>query len=109
MGFSLFMENKVKDLGLFFNGALLGIFGINVIYTFVSSISKGEGNNGNLLMSILALPLTLPVLLLLVKITAVAMRLIQDSAVGEDLLLLAGIDLLLLGIVLVLFPTMWKS
>lgn len=109
LGFSFFIEDKIKDYILFFSGSLLGVFGITIIYTFVSSITKNGASAGTLLMSILALPLTLPVLLLLTKVTAVSMGLIQDSAVGEDLLLLAGVDLLFLGLVLILFPALWKS
>ncbi len=107
-GFSVFVENAIKDYFLFFKGAFLGIFGLSVIFTFISSISSHGGNN-SMMMSIMSLPLTIPIVLLLIKITAVALRLIQDSSVGEDLLLLLGIDLLLCGAVFILFDELWKD
>ena len=60
-------------------------------------------------MSVLALPLTIPCMLLLIKISSVSMRLMVDSSVGNDLLILAGIDILLVGLVVLLFGELWKS
>jgi heme exporter protein B len=60
-------------------------------------------------MSVLALPLVLPSVLLLLKVTAVSIRLINDTAVGEDIWMLAGVDLLLTGVMVWLFPVLWRS
>jgi heme exporter protein B len=108
LGFSFFLKNGVKDQGLFFQGALLGILGLSTLFTFVASVS-GQTNNNSLLMTIMSLPLTIPIILLLIKITAVSMRLIQDTSVGKDLMMLAGVDLLLLGSVFILFGELWKD
>ncbi|MBL0100679.1 MAG: heme exporter protein CcmB [Saprospiraceae bacterium] len=51
---------------MFFSGSALGILGISIVFTFVSVISASENRNSTL-MSILALPLVLPILLLLLK------------------------------------------
>ena len=105
---SLFSGYPVKDSALFFGGSALGLFGISVIFTFVSVITaSGQGNTT--LMSVLALPLVLPSVLLLLKVTAVSVRLISDTAVTEDLWMLAGVDLLLSGVLMWLFPVLWKS
>ncbi|MBK8700548.1 MAG: hypothetical protein IPN29_13855 [Saprospiraceae bacterium] len=83
LGFSFFLGNAIRDFSLFMGGALLGVYGLSVIFTFIASVSaQGEGNNG-VLMSVMAIPLTIPILLLLIKITAVAMGLLVDTAVGE--------------------------
>jgi heme exporter protein B len=108
LGFSFFLKNGVKDLSIFFQAALLGTLGLSVLFTFVSSLSS-QTNNNSLMMSIMSLPLTIPIILLLIKITAVSMRLIQDTSVGKDLLLLGGIDLLLLGCIFILFEELWKE
>lgn len=105
---ALFSGFPVKDDGLFFLGSTLGIFGISVVFTFVSVISSSDAGNATL-MSILALPLVLPIVLLLLKISAVSTRLLVDSAVMEDVWLLAGVDSILLGAMLLLFPALWRS
>lgn len=104
----LFSGFPVKDPGLFFAGAALGIFGISVVFTFVSVISVSDNGNATL-MSILALPLVLPILLLLLKISAVSVRLLTDTAIAEDVWLLFGVDSILLGAMLLLFPALWRS
>jgi heme exporter protein B len=109
LGFSFFFKAVIRDYFLFFEGACLGVLGLSIIFTFIASVSsQSEGNQG-VLMSVMSLPLTLPVLLLLIKTTAVAMRLISDTSVGEDLKMLAAIDMLLAGILLLLFDFLWKD
>lgn len=106
--FTVFFENPIEDWGLFIKALLLGILGISSVFTFVSSVS-GTSSANSTIMSILALPLVLPSVLILKRATTVAMRLIQDSAANEDLFILAGIDLLLIGMIILIFPTLWKS
>lgn len=105
---SFFAGFPVKDMQLFIIGSLLGIIGIAVVFTFVSIISS-SGSGHSTLMSILALPLILPILLLLLKISTVSVRLIVDTSVGNDVMLLLGVDFILLGAVLILFPVLWRS
>lgn len=105
---AVFSGFPVKDTGLFIAGSALGIFGISVVFTFISVISSSDTGNATL-MSILALPLVLPILLLLLKISAVSTRLLVDTAVMEDVWLLAGVDSILLGAMLLLFPALWRS
>ncbi len=108
-GFSFFIPNPVKNFTLFFEGGLLGILGLSALFTFISSVSGQSGANNSMLMSIMSIPLTIPIVLLLIKTTAVSMRLIQDSSVNKDLIMLAGIDLLLMGSMFILFGELWKD
>lgn len=104
----LFAGNPIKDWTLLLQAILLGGTGMSIVFTFVSSISGAAGQSSTV-MSILALPLVLPILLLLIKTTSVALRLIQDSAIGKDLVMLAGIDVVVLGAVIVLYPIVWRG
>lgn len=108
IGFSFFLTNPVKDYGLFFLASVLGLLGIAMIYTFVNAISS-HSDGGSLLMSVMALPLTLPILLILLKTSATSMRLMQDSTIMNDVMILAAIDLMAGGIILLLFKTVWKE
>ena len=104
----LFGGNPIKDMTLFIEGSLLGITGISAVFTLVSGIA-GAGSNVSTLMSILALPLVLPILLTLIRITAVSCRLIEDTSISNDLYLLGGMDGILIGMGILLFPIIWKS
>lgn len=105
---SLFLGFPVKDPTLFFMGSTLGLTGIGIILTFVSLIANSE-QSGSTLMSVLSIPLILPIMMLLLKITAVSLRLISDTSVDQDVWMLAGIDAIMLGTVIVLFPFLWRS
>lgn len=105
--FSVFFDNPVDDYTLFFVGSIGGIIGISTIFTFVSIIAAGE--NGNSVMSILSLPLVIPIVMLLVKITSVAMKLMGDSSIYDDVLLIYGIDILLIGVIILIFPALWRA
>ena len=108
LGFAFFLNNPVKDYHMFLGSSALGMFGISTIYTFISAIS-GHSDGSSLLMSILALPLTLPIILLLLRTSAASMRILQDTSIGNDILLLGGIDLMCLGVVLLLFKVVWRD
>lgn len=108
MTFTVLFGFPVKDFSLFLKGLLLGTLGISSVFTFVSSVS-GAGSSNDTMMSILSLPLVLPSVLLMERITAVAMRLMQDSAIAKDLYILASIDLLIIGMIILIFPTLWKA
>ncbi|HMR89679.1 MAG TPA: heme exporter protein CcmB [Saprospiraceae bacterium] len=104
----IFTGFPVKDYSLFFMGSGLGIFGISIVFTFVSVISSADSGNSTM-MSILALPLVLPIVLLLLKITTVSVRLLVDTAIMDDVMMLIGVDFVLLGAMLLLFPGLWRS
>lgn len=103
-----FLENPVKDYLEFSTAIILGAIGISTAFTFVASIASAD-NNGSTLMAILALPIILPILLILIKLTSNALRIIQDSSINTDIIMLVGIDLLLFGICIILFPFIWRA
>jgi heme exporter protein B len=105
---SIFAPSPIKDYSMFFGSSALGIFGISVVFTFVSLLASSEGNSSTL-MSILALPLILPILLIMLKSSVVSARLLTDTAIDQDLWIVAGIDSMFLGLMLILFPMLWRS
>lgn len=106
--FSVLMGNPIVDDWLFYKAVVLGILGMSTIFTFVSCVSSASGGN-NTMMSILALPLVIPIVLILIRVTAIAMNLMADSEIGKDLLFLGGIDVMILGVCLIIFPSMWRT
>jgi heme exporter protein B len=104
----LLTGNPVKNPALFSGIILLGSLGLAVTFTFISAISAKTHNSATL-MAVLGFPLIIPVLLTLVRLSAVALRLMQDTSIDGDMVILAGIDLMLMGVALVLFPFLWRD
>jgi heme exporter protein B len=108
LGFTILLGNALKDISLFAIGAILGSLGLSIVFTTISSISS-QGGNQSVMMSVMSIPLTIPITLLLIKITAVALRLIQDSSINDDIFMLSGINMLLGGVIFFIFPELWKD
>jgi heme exporter protein B len=107
-GLSFFTMDPVRDYAHFALAAMLGSIGFSIIFTFTAAIAY-RGNQQTALMSILSFPIIIPVLLVLIKISADAIGLIKDTAVWSDYMMLLGIDLLLFSLALLLFPFLWKD
>jgi heme exporter protein B len=60
-------------------------------------------------MAILSFPLVIPILMTVLKLTAGALRLLRDTDISSDMLVLVGIDLLLLAMAMVLYPFLWRD
>jgi heme exporter protein B len=87
---------------------LLGSLGFSIAFTFIASIAA-KANNSATLMAILSFPVILPILLTLVRLSSIALRLIQDTSYTRDILNLLAIDVILITLTFVLFPFIWKD
>lgn len=108
LGFSFFSKPIVKDYPLFFLTIVLGCMAFSTIYTFISAIAN-KTPNGSSMMAILSFPLMIPVLLTLLKLSAQACRLIQDTGYWKDIVILLSIDGMLIGAMIFLFPFIWRD
>lgn len=106
--YSLIAGNPVKDYPLFAAVLLLGSFGFSIAFTFIASIAA-KANNSATLMAILSFPVILPILLTLIRLSSMALRLIQDTSYTRDILNLLAIDAILITLTFVLFPYVWKD
>jgi heme exporter protein B len=106
--FSLVVGNPVKDYTQFFIALLLGSLGFAITFTFVSAISA-KANNSATLMAVLSFPIIIPIIMTLVKISANALRLLNDTSIGKDMLILVSIDIILVSMAFILFPYLWKD
>lgn len=108
IGLAVVAGNPVKETQHFIGAIFLASVGFSITFTFISAISA-KADNSATLMAILSFPLVIPILMTLIKISANALRLLRDTGVYKDVLTLVGIDLLLLGLALVLYPFLWKD
>jgi heme exporter protein B len=106
--YSLVAGNPVKDFPLFALVLLLGSLGFGIAFTFIASIAA-KANNSATLMAILSFPVILPILLTLVRLSAISLRLIQDTAYKRDIINLLSIDAILLALTFLLFPYIWRD
>ena len=101
-------ETFIKNIELFIFGFMLATLGIVAILTLVSSIASYSQNQTGL-VSILSLPLLIPILLLAMRLSLISDRMFMDTATNSYLLMLSGIDILLITLVIIFFPVIWKS
>lgn len=106
--FSVVSGNPVRAYDEFFLAVFLGSLGFAITFTFISAIAA-KTDNSSTLMAILSFPLIIPILLLLLKLSANALRLINDTNIESDIMILVAIDLILTGLALVLFPFLWRD
>jgi heme exporter protein B len=106
--FSIFTIDPVQNRGLFFITILFGAIGISTCFTFVASILSTQ-NSQSTMMAILSLPLIIPILLLLINLSANALGILDDTSIKDDLILLGGIDFVLFGLAVMIFPVIWRS
>jgi heme exporter protein B len=105
---TLFTGSPTKDFGLFTLSIFLGSFGLATTLTFIASVAA-KGNNQSTLMAILGFPVIIPVLLIVLKMTAQANGIVADDSLISDIQILIGFNFLLVGLALFLFPFVWKD
>jgi len=105
---ALFTGNSVREIPLFFMTLSLGSMGLSIAFTFVTAIGSKSNNNATLI-AILAFPISLGIMLLLIKLSADALGLINDTSLQTDVIMLLAINAVLLGLSIILFPLLWKN
>ncbi|MEO1626259.1 MAG: ABC transporter permease, partial [Bacteroidota bacterium] len=68
-----------------------------------------QARNSATLLAIMGFPLVIPILLTLVKVSANALALLQDTGVWKDIGILLAIEAILLSLAFVLFPYLWRD
>ena len=106
--FIVFLENPFTHLYKFIFITLLGGTGLSLLFTFLAAIAAKAKQQASL-MAIMGLPIIIPQLLLLMKISTVAF----SSVIQEGFWGMAGLLMLLNGMVIalavILFPHLWKD
>lgn len=108
LAFSFIGGNPVEKAGQFSLAVFLGAAGLSIIFTFISAISA-KADNSATLMAILSFPLVIPVLLTLIEFSAGAIGLVSNETYKRSVSTLAGVDLLLIGGAIILFPFLWRD
>ncbi len=104
--FQLLFEPKSVDAIKFIALVLSGTLGLSLSLTLVAFIA-GFGENSAVLINILVLPIVIPLFLLLIRSTTMAVQGLYFTWSG-DMALIVGIDILMMAMGLGLFPYLWR-
>ena len=94
--------------GWFLMTGFLACLGLSVQLTFISSIAIKTQQNASL-TAILALPLMIPILINILRLTSYSLGSTPDQNPWNELTLLGSIISLVLGMALWLFPYLWRT
>jgi heme exporter protein B len=106
--FSIFLGNPVINFPVFAGVSILGGISLSLVFTFLSAIAARARQNAALL-AIMGFPLIIPQLMLLMKISNIAFSSVLQAGLLQMLLLLAGLDILVITLSVILFPFLWKD
>ncbi len=106
--YSVVAGNPIKSMPIFLLLLFLGALGLSLSLTFVSAIAS-KANNSATLMAILSFPIILPQLLSLLKLSGHAIGFAMNTAWLKEVYVLVAIDVMLVGLVYILFPFLWRE
>ncbi len=107
--FQVFLESPVVNGLRFYGIVLLGGISISLTFTLMSAIAAKASQNAALI-AILGFPLILPQLLLLMRLSKTGFaEVFRDGAVWQLAGLIAGLDVLVFVLAVILFPYLWKE
>ena len=107
--FYVFLDSPVTHAGRFYGIVLLGGTSISLSFTLMSAIAAKASQNAALI-AILGFPVILPQLLLLIRFSKSAFaEVFRAGAVWQLAGLIAGLDVAVFVLAVILFPYLWKE
>jgi heme exporter protein B len=107
--FVIFLNNPLNNAIWFVGIAMLGGASISIVFTLMSAIAAKAQQNAALI-AILGFPVILPQLLLLMRLSKAAFaEVFKEGAVLQLAGLIAGLDVLVIALAIILFPYLWKE
>ncbi len=106
--FAVFLGNPVIRWWQFLGITLLGGTSLSLVFTFLSAIAARAQQNAAL-MAIMGFPLIIPQLMLLMKLSGIVFSDVIQGGLLQMILLLAGLDILVVALAIILFPFLWKD
>lgn len=103
----LFIGNIIQDINLFLLTLFLGSLGFSSLLTMVSAIASKTSNNFTL-MAILSLPIMLPLLMVLIKLSKNAIDGLDLWDVNS-LLVLLFLNVIIIALSYLLFRYLWRD
>ncbi len=106
--FVLLMGNPLQYPLEFAGIVCVGGVSLSLVFTFLAAIAARAQQNAAL-MAILGFPLIIPQIMLLMRISNGVFADVIQAGTLNILLLLAGLDVLVVALAVILFPFLWKD
>jgi len=106
--FSLFFGGLIQNNILFYLTILLGSMGFSSMLTMTSAIAW-KANNSFSLVAVLGFPLALPLLIVLIRLTKMALGIFVWAEALKFLLILLLLNFIIVALAYILFPFIWKD
>lgn len=108
LAFALLLGFAIRGQGLWLALSVLGSVGFALGFTMISAIAS-KAKNAGVLMTILGLPIIIPQLLWLVKLSKQAVAGATFKASYTELVGLLSMDAIIVAVAMVFFPFLWKD
>jgi heme exporter protein B len=105
---SILTIQPIRNFGQFILLLCLASASLSTIFTFVGFLGQ-KTNNPSTIIAILGFPLTIPIFLTILKISAQSMGMLHDTSVINDWMILSSIWIILAAISIILFPYLWRE
>ncbi|MDE3213791.1 MAG: heme exporter protein CcmB [Bacteroidota bacterium] len=107
--FRILLGNPISHYWKFVGIACLGGISLSLVFTLMAAIAAKAQQNAAI-MAILGFPLIIPQLLLLIRLSKSAFgEVFRQGALLQITLLIAGLDVLVIVLSIVLYPFLWKD
>ncbi len=107
--YAFFIRNEVENMSLFLLVLLLASTGLGGILSLMSAIAA-KASAGFGIMSILSFPVLMPLILVIIRLSKMAVDGIEWAGVSTQLLMILGaLNLLTLALSFLLFPYLWRD
>ncbi len=106
--YSWFIGSHIQDLAVFVLNLLLSSVALSGVLTLTAGIAS-KAHSGFTLMAILSFPLTLPLLLVALKISKNAVDGLAFSVSFSYLITLALMNVIIVVLAFLLFPYLWRE
>lgn len=106
--FTLLLGNPLENAFTFIGITLLGGASLSLVFTFLAAIAA-KAQQQAALMAIMGFPLIIPQLLLLMKVSTIGFSQVIQGGLWQMVLLLAGMDIMVCLLAVILFPFLWKD
>jgi heme exporter protein B len=106
--FSLLLGSPLNHVLLFVVISCFGAASVSLIFSFLSAIAARAQQNAALI-AILGFPLIIPELMLMMRLSSLAFADVFQSGLVSIVLLLAGFDIMVVLLSVILYPFIWKD
>lgn len=106
--FMVLLGNPLEHAATFVFITCLGGMSLSLVFTFLAAIAA-KAQQQAALMAIMGFPIIIPQLLLLMKISTSAFSSVIQGGWWQMVGLLAGLDIMVIALAVILFPFLWKD